>query len=365
MTPPNAIVIAREVESALASTTGRDPVALVETYAPRLTLALELAATPDEANAVRAQAEALHKFVRRVLPKVQSDRQARREAAFPAAWAFVAASRKAGALWNAVDPKDKHTRETGRPVISVENSTLMTVGQAGFIDRKDAQICSRIATLDEQDVDLYRQECQRNGEVPTLHGLYKVWRQVRPPEDTPELPPGQYQVIYADPPWQYDNTEVHGAADDHYKTLPLGDICNIRVKDIAADDAALFLWVTNPFLRDAFSVVDAWGFEYKTNMVWVKSNLVKPGGGFYVRGRHELLFICTRGNFTPLDKHISPPIGSVLEAPLSTHSRKPEAVYDVIEKLYPKCSYLELFAREAREGWDAWGAETGPIRNSD
>lgn len=171
-----------------------------------------------------------------------------------------------------------------------------------------------------------------------------------------------YNVIYADPPWQYDNAIRNwGPAKLHYRTMPLDKICSLagEIRLPIADNAVLFLWVTNPFLRDAFSVVDAWGFEYKTHMVWVKTDLVKPGSGFYIRGRHELLFICTRGSFTPPDKHISPPIGSVIEAPLQEHSRKPPTVYDIIERLYPGCNYIELFARSERDGWNTWGDEVG------
>jgi len=166
-----------------------------------------------------------------------------------------------------------------------------------------------------------------------------------------------YNVFYADPPWQYDNTGVHGAAEDHYDTMPTPDICALlrKLEVCAAKDSVLFLWATNPTLTDAFKVVEAWGFTYKTNMVWVKTDLVKPGSGFYVRGRHELLLIATRGSFTPLDKHISPPIGSVVSASIQEHSRKPDDFYTIIERLYPGCRYLELFARRQREGWTAWG----------
>jgi len=173
------------------------------------------------------------------------------------------------------------------------------------------------------------------------------------------LPDTVFNIIYADPPWEYNNTGVHGAASHHYGTMSLTDICNFtRTIDLhIAYNAALFMWVTNPFLEDAFTVLNAWGFTYKTNMVWIKTDLVKPGSGFYVRGRHELLFIATRGSFTPLDQHISPPIGSVLEAPVQEHSRKPEQVYDIIERLYPDCNYVELFARQRRDGWIAYGNE--------
>ena len=168
-----------------------------------------------------------------------------------------------------------------------------------------------------------------------------------------------FNVIYADPPWEYDNVGVHGNADSHYPTMALDKICSfLEDIDIQIDDnAVLFMWVTNPFLQDAFKVVFAWGFKYKTNIVWIKTDLVKPGSGFYVRGRHELLFICTRGAFTPLDKNISPPIGSVIEAAVQEHSSKPDDAYDIIERLYPGCSYVELFARGEREGWDVYGNE--------
>lgn len=176
------------------------------------------------------------------------------------------------------------------------------------------------------------------------------------------LPVGTYNVIYADPPWQYDNAITSwGPARLHYGDMSLDDICALpRAIDLRIEDnAVLFLWVTNPFLQDAFKVIEAWGFEYKTNIAWVKTDLQKPGSGFYVRGRHELLFICTRGSFTPLDKHITPPIGSVIEAPLQEHSRKPDEVYSIIERLYPACNYVELFARRKRDGWDAFGNEVG------
>ncbi len=173
-------------------------------------------------------------------------------------------------------------------------------------------------------------------------------------------PSGVYNVIYADPPWEYDNTGVHGAADRHYPTMPLEDISSLldAQRIAVADNAVLFLWATNPFLQDAFYVINSWGFEYKTNMVWVKTDLVKPGSGFYVRGRHELLLICTRGSFTPLDAHISPPIGSVISASIGNHSSKPDDFYGVIERLYPDCNYLELFARRQRDGWKGWGYDS-------
>lgn len=173
----------------------------------------------------------------------------------------------------------------------------------------------------------------------------------------PPLPAGVFDVIYADPPWCYDNRITEwGPAELHYPTMPLEQL--MARKPPAADDAVLFLWVTNPMIPDALSLVEAWDFQYKTNMVWVKRGLQRPGSGFYVRGRHELLFICTRGSFVP-DQVGKKPIGSVIEAPVGEHSAKPHVVYEIIERMYPGRRYMELFARNPRKGWVSWGNEHG------
>lgn len=165
-----------------------------------------------------------------------------------------------------------------------------------------------------------------------------------------------FNAVLADPPWEYSVQNVNGAANNHYDTMPLEDICALpeQLGIKFADNAVLFLWVTNPFLVKALEVVRAWGFEYKTNIVWVKTDLKRPGAGHYIRGRHELLYICTRGTMTPL-VDVSPPIGSVIQAPLQEHSRKPDEVYSIIERLYPGCSYVEFFAIRPRDGWQQYG----------
>ena len=165
-----------------------------------------------------------------------------------------------------------------------------------------------------------------------------------------------FNAVLADPPWEYSVQNVNGAANNHYDTMPLEDICALpeQLGIKFADNAVLFLWVTNPFLVKALEVVRAWGFEYKTNIVWVKTDLKRPGAGHYIRGRHELLYICTRGTMTPL-VDVSPPIGSVIQAPLQEHSRKPDEVYSIIERLYPGCNYVELFAIRPRDGWKQYG----------
>jgi N6-adenosine-specific RNA methylase IME4/ParB-like chromosome segregation protein Spo0J len=123
-----------------------------------------------------------------------------------------------------------------------------------------------------------------------------------------------------------------------------------RFADIATDDAVLFMWTTAPHLREAFEVLAAWGFEYKTNVVWVKDKI-----GYFVRNQHELLLVATRGNMLSPSPANRPP--SVITAPRREHSRKPDGAYELIERMYPELPKIELFARRARPGWVAWGNE--------
>mgnify|MGYP005852895145 CR=1 FL=1 len=169
------------------------------------------------------------------------------------------------------------------------------------------------------------------------------------------VPTGIYNVIYADPPWAHDNAWVNGAAANHYNVLPFERICSFLADHPfqIADNAVLFMWVTSAFALRAGEVIEAWGFTYKSQRVWIKE-MTRPGVGFYVRGQHELLYIATRGSMTPLIDP-TPPISSVVVAPVMEHSRKPDEVYADIERAYPGCNYLELFARRSREGWTAYG----------
>jgi N6-adenosine-specific RNA methylase IME4 len=173
-------------------------------------------------------------------------------------------------------------------------------------------------------------------------------RRIEAPEPKP-LPLELFNVIYADPPWQYSNNGISGAADNHYHTMPIEELSALKIP--SADNAVLFMWVTNPLLAEAMPLITAWGFEYKTNMVWVKDI---AGQGFYVKGQHELLLICVKGNMRPLDTLY---IRSVVSEPRQEHSQKPVKFYEIIETLYPGGKYLELFARNTRPGWTSWGDE--------
>lgn len=160
----------------------------------------------------------------------------------------------------------------------------------------------------------------------------------------------KYRVIYADPPWSYNDkqdTAQLGGAVKHYPTMPLEDICAIPIP--AAKEAVLFLWTTSPMLEDAFKVINAWGFRYKSSFIWDK---VAHAMGHYNSVRHEFLLIATRGSCTPDEPRL---LDSVVSIERTEHSRKPKEFRDMIDMLYPIGERLELFAREAAEGWDAWG----------
>ena len=112
----------------------------------------------------------------------------------------------------------------------------------------------------------------------------------------------------------------------------------------------LFLWTTSPKLREGLQIVDAWGFEYRTCMVWVKDRI---GMGYYARQQHELLLIGARGNIPAPPPAVRPP--SVIHAPRTEHSAKPDEAYEVIERMYPDYPKCELFQRRPRDGWVGWG----------
>ena len=177
--------------------------------------------------------------------------------------------------------------------------------------------------------------------------------------NTPLFTPRKYPVIYADPPWRYENPPMGGtnrSIENHYPTMTLDEICALPVADMAAEHSILYLWATAPKLIECMKVIEAWGFDYRTNMVWVKD---KIGMGYHARNQHELLLIAKRGEMPPPAPGQQP--SSVIHADRNEHSAKPLEFYDIIEKNYPGIGKIELFSRSARDGWDAWGNQAGEI----
>ena len=159
-----------------------------------------------------------------------------------------------------------------------------------------------------------------------------------------------YRVIYADPPWSYNDkqdTARLGGAEKHYNTMAIEDICAINVP--TEKNAVLFLWATSPLLPDALAVITDWGFTYKSSFIWDK---VSHSMGHYNSVRHELLLIAVKGSCTPDVKKL---YDSVVSIERTEHSRKPAYFRELIDELYPVGERIELFAREAPEGWDVWG----------
>jgi N6-adenosine-specific RNA methylase IME4/ParB-like chromosome segregation protein Spo0J len=220
-------------------------------------------------------------------------------------------------------------------------ATLPVAEQTEIVARGEREILAAAKTIRGRRAEQRRTE--------RIERLFLTTRQSAPlPSDR------RFSVIYADPPWHFEvyNEEsgTERAAGNHYPTLPLERICALPVPELAAEDALLFLWTTLPHLEEAFRVIAAWGFQYKTNLAWVKD---KIGLGYFVRNQHELLVGATRGDIPSPAPAARPP--SVIMAPRREHSRKPDEAYELIERMYPELPKIELFARSAREGWAAWG----------
>lgn len=177
---------------------------------------------------------------------------------------------------------------------------------------------------------------------------------------SPMFPTKKYALIYADPPWSFLTRSDKGkdrSAEQHYTCMSIEDICALPVKEIAADDCVLLMWVVDPLLEVGFEVIKAWGFSYKTvGFTWVKDNRKRPtafmGMGYWTRANPEMCLLATRGSPSRLNRDVR----QLVFSPIREHSRKPDKVYSRIERL---CSgpYIELFARSHRPGWDAWGNE--------
>jgi N6-adenosine-specific RNA methylase IME4 len=182
----------------------------------------------------------------------------------------------------------------------------------------------------------------------------------------------RYGAILADPPWSFKTHSSRGlgrSAAAHYNVLPLDRIKALgpRIEELAAKDACLFLWVTDPMLPQAMQVLDAWGFQFKTvAFYWRKLTITGKehfGTGYWTRANPEQCWLATRGNPKPLHRGIR----RLVSAPVRQHSRKPDVVREAIQQL---CAgpYVELFARESAPGWDAALSDeaglfdAGPVR---
>lgn len=173
----------------------------------------------------------------------------------------------------------------------------------------------------------------------------------------------KYNTIYADPPWQFQN-RTGKVAPEHkrltrYETMSMEEIKKLPIADIAGDKAQLYLWVPNALLPDGLAVMEAWGFEYKANIVWEKVRKDgEPDGrgvGFYFRNVTELLLFGIKKNSAP-NRTLAPARSQVnlIRTQKREHSRKPDEIVPIIEAC-SQAPRIELFARGIRSGWDMWG----------
>jgi N6-adenosine-specific RNA methylase IME4 len=215
-----------------------------------------------------------------------------------------------------------------------------------------------INDLTDSDAESYNSNIA-SGEISVGRAIQEVKREqqkqkqeeIRLSKKSMPLPDGKYDVIYCDPPWRYDFAETENRAiESHYPTMDIEDIKSLFVP--AADNCVLFMWATAPKLKEAFDVISAWGFEYKTQAVWNKE---KIGMGYWFRGQHEILMVATKGNVSPpppCDRH-----GSVYSESRSKHSKKPSYYYDLIKQMFPNARRIELFSRCNVDGFEHWGNE--------
>lgn len=173
--------------------------------------------------------------------------------------------------------------------------------------------------------------------------------------------PEKYNIIYADPPWSYrvwSKKGVGRTAENHYSTMSTEEICALSVGELADKDCALFLWVTFPTLPDAFKVIKAWGFTYKSvAFVWVKRNRKSPGFfvglGHWTRANAEICLLATKGH----PKRRAADVRQIIDTPLQAHSKKPDEIRERIVRLLGELPRIELFARKTTPGWHVLGNE--------
>ena len=181
-----------------------------------------------------------------------------------------------------------------------------------------------------------------------------------------EYLPQPFGTILADPPWRFMNRTGKMAPEhkrlSRYSTMTLDEILELPVAEVSSERSHLYLWVPNALVLEGLEVMKRWGFTYKTNLVWFKVR--KDGGpdgrgvGFYFRNVTELVLFGTRGSIRTRDpgrRQVN-----LISSRKREHSRKPDELYDIIEKCSPG-PYLELFARHQREGWTQWGDQLDTV----
>ena len=182
------------------------------------------------------------------------------------------------------------------------------------------------------------------------------------------FPDKKYQIIYADPPWNFGNRMYSSNKNDDqreitrvYDVMKTSDICNLPITEILANDCVCFMWVADAFIPDAIEVMNAWGFKYKTvAFIWQKKE--KSGKqvcymGQWTMKNCELVLLGTKGKMTQYLKSRKVRQLQEAERERKVHSKKPQKIRDKIIEMFGDLPRIELFARQKTEGWDVWGNE--------
>jgi N6-adenosine-specific RNA methylase IME4 len=270
------------------------------------------------------------------------------------------AERKMGQML-AVKPPEVHAgpgRGKRGDTVSVGLSDIPTLAQLG-VPPKESERAQKLAALPEhvfQQIktgNKTRKEIHRAQKREAVHALAKELNAKPVP-----LPDSSFDVIVVDPPWKYAfrSEDASHRAVNLYPEMTPKEIANLPIAKKAAKNCILWLWTTNGFMREAFDISDAWSFQVKTILTWGKS---KMGLGDYLRGQTEHCLMCVQGK--PLVNLTNQT--TLLLAPSREHSRKPTEFFSLVEALCPG-SKLEIFAREPRPGWQAWGAEISKFRGT-
>jgi N6-adenosine-specific RNA methylase IME4 len=256
-------------------------------------------------------------------------------------------------------------RDSNVPDRNNGTKTLSDIG----ISRKESSIFQKLADIPkeifEDSIKEKKEAINKGASELTTTSMMKVANESKKQQRKEELKDvviektdKKYRIIYADCPWKYNEVQHQTEGNfqskilgHHYPSMSISELCELPIKDLTEKNAIMFFWVTSPLLEECFSVIKAWGFKYKTSMIWDK---VKHNVGNYVSVRHELLLICTKGSCTPDVKKLD---DSVYSEERTEHSKKPKYFRNLIDRIYTEGNRIELFAREENPGWDKWGNE--------
>lgn len=257
--------------------------------------------------------------------------------------------------------KAKHGGKGGGSEIPAPGKVVKSAAlKAAGLSTSEAHRCEQLSEIPPKEFETYINQSREKRHAASTEEILKrvpkkANRENRINEINKKNNPldtvKKYNVIYADPPWHYNNVVSESRRlENHYPTMTLDEICALPVQDMAADDCLLFLWATITELPGALRVMESWGFEYRSHQIWIKPSI---GIGFWFRGQHELLLLGVKGK--PPSPIEADRMSSVFEAKTGKHSQKPECVYNMIEKSWGSLSKIELFARNTRTEWDSWG----------